>query len=1121
MKTRLLINERAFAPASMPPVQADFCSILYPGEAPEYGLTLPLGTVQTLEEFTFEERSIIDTLNHQFSLLLENITKQCGELDIKDKDLFENIETLEARYTARTYYASEPARFYAQIKQSLEAVAYHLSHNALLNNDEKKRIMEDLLKWVHGCSGGVFQHIQIAKNNLSTHETIDAWLARFRVTLIQQAAGEYARRSIGYHANEIHAETVFLKYADEQDWAPYGVETRPAVKDTFAHVAKIKPEDLENFRNDFLQRYNPVAIMTELATRLHDSILTRLQKKRSEQQANDEKQEGIVIQGSSAFENFFSGIPLNEKGLGTLDVFDVAQDKNPASFCYTDQWYSLKSVPQLMLSMTSAFAREGTNIFETYQDKYYTLVKDSPELCYQHSEETPSIDAAKHAVKWMQENLTRLTSLLFHSFYQSGVRDFSCCMLYRVDFSGYNIEELILENTPVYLPSKMTPEQFITLFNKNVILSSLHLDIEKIEPFDFNEQSLLEFLPPDQEILFFYAVFFNNPAMIELLLEKNIDVSKRLIEEKTAITHAIELERWECIIKFMEKGEITSKAISAYIASVGMLTAAKNNRFDIAEVFLNLGADINFCDFDKDEVTALGYAARHKNSAAISVLLSKGADTKRRSRVHTTAIEISILLRDWQSLQVFFAAEKIIQQEIEVTVSTRGLFAAILEDRLDMVKILLHAGATIDFNSIGIANLFDDPNNPDIAMHGKIVLLQLTQNIELILVLLEKFIFTTRLWNPIADFFHGKENCSRLLLPYAARDNQLNAVKQLLERFPDIINARDLVGHTALVHAAVHGHEEMVRFLLNNNADTTIGRPIAQMHIFTPLLAAVNNKEWKCAQLLISKDSGLFSGNLIILAVKDNQYDIVKELLSEKISIDLGYCFDKKRSALYFAIEQNNIDMVRLLLTAGKRNGFSRLININKTIPKNEIDLAILLLDQIQAYNFSPEINKCFLNFYQVLTNDDTSDKTKAIVLQHFIDILRSHEDKEEPNEDKNQRNLLIIEKILNSEQDLKNKLNGKPPMSLSLKIALGAFFGGLVVIAVTCVMIYLGIGIGAAAGTVVGKLIPSFLMGATLGGPFVGYFASFSNSAYSKKKTRNNGIVDTMLEPLRPPPPS
>ncbi|MCE3237526.1 MAG: hypothetical protein K0R24_507 [Gammaproteobacteria bacterium] len=132
MKTRLLINERAFAPASMPLPAEDWLSCLYPGDAPEYGLNLRWGTVKNLEEFTFAERSIVDTLNHQFSLLIENITKKCQVLDINDKELLENIETLEARYTSRIYYVNQSTRFYAQIKESLEAIAFDLSNNSSL-----------------------------------------------------------------------------------------------------------------------------------------------------------------------------------------------------------------------------------------------------------------------------------------------------------------------------------------------------------------------------------------------------------------------------------------------------------------------------------------------------------------------------------------------------------------------------------------------------------------------------------------------------------------------------------------------------------------------------------------------------------------------------------------------------------------------------------------------------------------------------------------------------------------------------------------------------------------------------------------------------------------------------
>ncbi len=905
----ILINERAFAPASIPLVEPNWCSSsLYRRETPEYGETLSKGTVNNLEEeFTLEEKITLDKFNRQFSLLVENIEAQCVQLGIIDLDLLQNIEKFNTQYTSRVFYVDQPnPRFYTQIKQSLEAIAFHLSHNTLLNDVEKKRMMVELIEQIAFCSGGVFQHIENTRNNLSTHETSDAWLANFRLTLIQQAASDHVRKHIFDDGNEIHAKIVLLKYADEQGWAPYGIETRSAVEDIFANLAEITPAALETFRNNFLQRYNPIAIMMELATRLHDSITTRLQKKRSEQQVNDEKEDVVAIQGANGLDELLSGIPFNEKGLMPNDVFDSMRDEETASFCWTSphtserSCFSLKSIPQLMLSMTTAFAREKTPIFETYQDEYYTLVKGSPELCHQYSEDTPPVEAAQQSVRWMKENNTYLTHLLFHSLYRRGIRDFSGCTLYQVDFSECSSEELILKNTHVLASPKMTPtEQFNALFEK------------------------------------------------------------------------------------------------------------------------------------------------------------------------------------------YYQAQ-------------------------------------------------------------------------------------------ITAFARQRENQAPLLVE-AAKINDLEGVKRLLALFVDI-NTRDPSGFTALHYAAKEGHLEMVQLLLDNHADDTI-RAEKDDPKTTPLAYAASHKKWKCVELLIPKKSRTIDGYIVLLAAKDNQYELVMDLLIKKTIIDINIRVDEKTVLWYavnhalqrkggehavehkdkqyavehkdeehavehknkqHAVEYTPVQIVRSLLAVGAQDDFSILINA--AVQSQEIDLAILLLIQdmkdiktrdligelhklTQTYAFSPEINKHFLDFYQTLQNDATSDETKATILQHFIDILKSNinilqsnEAEEEKDQCKNQKKLLIIEKILNSEQDLKNKLNRKPSMSLPLKIALGALFGGIAILAVSSIMIYLGIGV---AGIEIGNLLLPCLINSLITGAPVSYFSYFRHKEYSEKKARNNGCVDAMLKHFKTPSPS
>jgi ankyrin repeat protein len=706
-----------------------------------------------------------------------------------------------------------------------------------------------------------------------------------------------------------------------------------------------------------------------------------------------------------------------------------------------------------------------------------------------------------------------------------------------VDFSECDIEELILENAHVPIHAKITPDQFIALFKKNINLFPFESDIENRVPSEFNEECLIGKTAEDKEILFFYAVFLNNLSMVEFLLENNVDIRKKTILGYDAVIYAFKFERLECISKFIEKGKINRDDIyNAFLsermninsatASRQMLIAAEINQFDIAKAFINLGADINYLN----RGTALHHAAHYKNSDAITFLLSQGANANLRNNLGFTAIEISILQKDWTSLQIF--ENKIIRNGVKVKISSKGLLFAILENRFDVVKILMRAGAHIRF----LMDAVDILNLPNYHLHEAMDMLkvhaQLICDIELLAILLEAgATFTPAHWQEIkiAGFERKKEHCSRLL-PYAARANQHKVVQKLLKSFADI-NARDPSGHTALHHAVWRGHREMVKFLLDHNADPTIIAKEVDPRT-TPLHYAASLRQWESVKLLILKNNRPIPGEIILGAIKNNQHELIIELLRKKINIgDINIRMNEK-TALHYAIEQKNVEMARLLVAAGANDRFCLLKLIDEAIKNNEIEPAIQLLAQdnncplicelfqlIQTHNFPTEINKCFLNFYEALQNDASRNATKDIILQHFIDILKPNEangEEEQKHEEKAQKNLLILQKILNSEQDLKNKLNGKPPVSIGLQIALGTLIGMSFILGITvplCLVI-------SAAG--LGKLIfIYFIFSFVAVGAPRGYAAYFKHREYNKEKVQNNGRADAMLTPFRVPSPA
>ncbi|XP_067273558.1 ankyrin repeat and SOCS box protein 2 isoform X3 [Pseudorasbora parva] len=174
----------------------------------------------------------------------------------------------------------------------------------------------------------------------------------------------------------------------------------------------------------------------------------------------------------------------------------------------------------------------------------------------------------------------------------------------------------------------------------------------------------------------------------------------------------------------------------------------------------------------------------------------------------------------------------------------------------------------------------------------------------------------------------------------AAQSGKVDALRMLLKNGADL-NSQAADGATALYEACKNGHEDVVEFLLSQNADAN--KPgksgLMPIHIaaqrgndgkdlITYGCTRKNASETNIVCMLIpatSKARVRRSGiSPIHLAAERNRNDILEVLIeagfdvNATLSEDRSMMYeDRRSSALYFAVMNNNIDATTMLLEAG------------------------------------------------------------------------------------------------------------------------------------------------------------------------------------------------------------
>ena len=164
-------------------------------------------------------------------------------------------------------------------------------------------------------------------------------------------------------------------------------------------------------------------------------------------------------------------------------------------------------------------------------------------------------------------------------------------------------------------------------------------------------------------------------------------------------------------------------------------------------------------------------------------------------------------------------------------------------------------------------------------------------------------------------FFCNTQNIIGSELNIAAEIGDTTKIKNLLKKGVDI-NERDNFDRTALIYAALNGHDRIINMLLESHADIHTKDHFGQ----TAFIAAVNRGHVNSAEILLKNGANPSTPNgedmlPIFIAFEREDFEMVDLLLKYGIKINT---MDKKgRTVLQRIIESNRLELVRTVLRRG------------------------------------------------------------------------------------------------------------------------------------------------------------------------------------------------------------
>ncbi|MCI5159240.1 MAG: hypothetical protein D3906_12575, partial [Candidatus Electrothrix sp. AUS1_2] len=389
-----------------------------------------------------------------------------------------------------------------------------------------------------------------------------------------------------------------------------------------------------------------------------------------------------------------------------------------------------------------------------------------------------------------------------------------------------------------------------------------------------------------------YAVKSGDVDGVRDAIANGADVNT-VVRDETALMAASARGYSEIANILIQKGAGVNVQQEFYNKRTALMMAVDANAFEIVEILLRNGANLDLVDYRKN--TALSLAIQRNSVQSVRLLLSAGATI---SDEEITELAISLAKKgQWETVKLLIE-KNIINSNTKTKREKTLLMIASEQGDAEAVEFLVDHHANISEQALFAAF---KRKHCDVAK-----------------LLLD---------HPIKLTSKNKGKITPLM--EASASGCVEVVKLLIDQGADvnrITTAKGEKGNTALFFAIEGNHIDVVKLLLEHKADTEI-------------------KDNRRAE---SISFGFYgrneTGTALTLSIILKQFDSVKELLEHGANIKATV---KNKSVLQLAVESENINIVKILLKYGV--DINEIVN-DKTIfhlalKNGQPEIAKLLID--------------------------------------------------------------------------------------------------------------------------------------------------------------------------------
>ncbi len=428
------------------------------------------------------------------------------------------------------------------------------------------------------------------------------------------------------------------------------------------------------------------------------------------------------------------------------------------------------------------------------------------------------------------------------------------------------------------------------------------------------------------------AVDYNKPSCLKILIESGADINQTdCIHGWTPLMHASK-NGCEEIVRLLCENNADLNVQSRHTLETSVTLAAEYNKPSCLEILIESGADFFLNTSSRN--TALELAIQKQNTECVQILRKynnglwqeiksgslddvkaaflSGADINQMDSSGKTLLMYAVMKGSEDVVQ--YLCENNAKLNVQSTISRdTALSLAAKYNKLSCVKIIIESGADINTK---------DHNGWTPLMHA--VLIGSKNIVKYLCKNYADLNVQSHEGNTAATLaeMYNKRSClevlqNQLIIAFcdAVKSESLGDVKAAILSGADI-NQRDSIGYTPLMHAAVNGSEDIVKYLCENNADLNI----QNCTHWTAVTLAARYKKLSCVKILIESGAdinqrGRNGWTPLMYAAVNGSEDLVKYLCENNANLNIQNC--THWTAVTLAARYNKPSCLEVLIKAG------------------------------------------------------------------------------------------------------------------------------------------------------------------------------------------------------------